>query len=118
MNAVRDGIGEIQRQLLKSQELLRAQHRAFRAAQARLRLSHARYLELFARAPVAYITFSTSGLVLDLNAKAAELLASPPAVLRGLPFASRGRPRSRPICSGAISAVAARRPGKWRPSSY
>lgn len=78
--------------MLKSQELLRAQHVAFLAAQARLRQSHARYLELFARAPVAYITFSNSGLVLDLNAKAAELLGSPRALLRTLPFASRIAP--------------------------
>ncbi len=56
------------------QQALKLQIEELQRTQAALRQSHARYLDLYQRAPVGYCTVNAQGLIIEFNQMAATLL--------------------------------------------
>ena len=62
------------------------QNEELRRAQAELEISRSRYFDLFDMAPVGYCTISETGLILEINLTAANLLGANRSELVMQPF--------------------------------
>lgn len=73
---------------------LEMQNEELRRAQAELEGSRARYFELYDLAPVAYVTVSERGLIVEANLTSVSLLGEERSALVGRPFTRFIRPTS------------------------
>lgn len=76
------------------QSELEMQNEELRAAQNALELSRRHFIELFAVSPVAYLEVAESGVIVDANRAAGQLLGLDIAVLRGRPLSLSIQARS------------------------
>ncbi|MEX2530862.1 MAG: response regulator [Gemmatimonadota bacterium] len=77
---------EVLHELRVHQIELEMQNEALRRAQGELGASRARYFELYDLAPVAYLTVSETGLILEANLTSVPLLGEERSALVGRPF--------------------------------
>jgi PAS domain-containing protein len=73
-------------ELATSQIELEMQNEELRTTQEELEASRSKYFEWYDYAPVGYLTFDTSGLILDANLAAAKLLMNERSLLVNKPF--------------------------------
>lgn len=81
-----DEIGDVLHDLRVHQIELEMQNEELNRAQAALEASHARYFDLYDRAPVGYFTISETGLILEVNLTGAQLLGAERSDLVNRPF--------------------------------
>ncbi len=81
-----DEIGDVLHDLRVHQIELEMQNEELNRAQAALEASHARYFDLYDRAPVGYFTISETGLILEANLTGAQLLGAERSDLVNRPF--------------------------------
>ena len=89
-----DEAREVLHDLRVHQIELELQNEELRRTQVELEASHDRYFELFDLAPVAYLTVSEEGLILEANLTSVSLLGEGRAHLVGRPFTRFIRPTS------------------------
>jgi PAS domain S-box-containing protein len=65
---------------------LEVQNEQLNEAQRALELSHLRYTDLYHQAPIAYFTLTLTGVIEEVNQRAAELLGVAPPLLVGIPL--------------------------------
>ncbi len=77
---------------------LEMQNQELRQSQQALESSRERYLQLFDRAPVGYLTLNEQGNILEANLTVASLLGRAPGTLLNTPFCNYILPQDQEIC--------------------